>query len=390
MQSVREHLHAHPEPSGEEWETTTLLQAQLDATRLAVTEGPGKRGLIVEPRQEVPGAKIALRADIDALRIQDAKDVPYRSQRDGVMHACGHDGHAAILLGAIWALDEAERSGTLPCAVPWRAIFQPAEETALGAIDMVNAGALRDVAAILATHLDPNRPTGAVGIRAGAFTADCVELAFHILGKGGHAARPHESQDPIATAAHLISSIYLFVPRATDTHDPVVVTIGSIRGGDTPNSIPEEVHLRGTLRTFSELSRRRTLDHLQKLCRGLAETSDTRIELTCLEGPPAVTNDPDLTSLIRREATALLGADSVIELAKPSMGGEDFANYLPHVPGAMFRLGCGPKGGPGAPLHSAHFDFQPEALAVGAKTLACAAVAWALEQSENETPDPCA
>jgi amidohydrolase len=223
-------------------------------------------------------------------------------------------------------------------------------------------------------------------VRAGAFTADCVELAIRVTGKGGHAARPHESQDPIATAAQLISSIYLFVPRATDTHDPVVVTIGQIHGGDIPNAIPEEVTMRGTLRTFNEFSRRKTLDHLRKLCRGLAETSDTRVKIDFIEGPPAVINDESLTNLLRSEAVHLLGADNVAELSRPSMGGEDFANYLPHVPGAMFRLGCAAPGAAAPALHSAYFDLEPEALGVGAKILARAAVTWARHSTDGDDP----
>jgi amidohydrolase len=298
------------------------------------------------------------------------------------MHACGHDGHASIVLGAIWALDAAQAAGELPRPVSWRAVFQPAEETNRGAIEMASAGAVDGAAAIVAAHMDPSRQAGTVGVRAGAFTADCVEIRMRIVGRGGHAARPHESLDPIAVAAQLISSIYLFVPRTTDAQDPIVVSFGMIHGGTTPNAIPDEVHVAGTLRTYRAQTRQRAEDHIRKLSRALAEASDTQIDVEYIEGPPGVENDPALTSLIRREASALLGANGVQEIPRPSMGGEDFANYLDRLPGAMFRLGCasGPKGAP--PLHSPMFDLDPEALRVGAKLLARIAVAWS-EPTEN-------
>jgi amidohydrolase len=377
MVAIREHLHANPEPSGEELQTTEFVKSQFDPDRFTTENGPDGRGLVVEPRDNPEGPRLAIRADMDALRIQDAKSVPYRSKRTGIMHACGHDAHTATVLGVARSLDNAAQADSLPWPVPWRAIFQPAEETNRGAIEMVRAGALDNVAAIIGAHVDPKRPIGTIGLRAGAFTADCVEIGIRVIGKGGHASRPHESQDPIATAAQLISSIYLFVPRATDSLDPVIVTIGQIHGGDTPNAIPEEVRMRGTLRTLNHAARIKTMDHLRKLCRGLAETSDTVIDIEFIEGPPAVINDDLLNELLRASASELLGAENVMEMPRPSMGGEDFANYLDHVPGAMFRLGCGPVEDHAPPLHSPHFDIVPEALAVGAKILTQTAVAWA-------------
>ena len=376
MIEVRRHLHVHPEPSGSEKETTRYVRERLDAAGFAVRNGPEGRGLIVDSLEESGGPRIGLRADLDALPFQDAKTVEYRSREPRVMHACGHDAHTATVLGAILALDEARRSGELPWPVPWRAIFQPAEETAAGALEMVEAGALESVKAILGLHVDPSRPVGAVGIRDGIFTADCVEMEFKIKGEGSHAARPHESLDPIATAAQLINSLYLSIPRSVDSQEPVVVTIGQIMSGETPNSIPDRAVLKGTLRTLSAEVRQRTLDRIEQLTRGLAEASGTQIEMNCRFGPPALTNDPDLTELLRRTATELLGSEAVQSIRHPSMGGEDFANYLAHVPGSMFRLGCASTASGAPPLHSPHFDVDEGCMKIGAKVLARAAVHW--------------
>jgi amidohydrolase len=202
-------------------------------------------------------------------------------------------------------------------------------------------------------------------------------MEIDIVGRGGHAARPHESLDPIAAAAQLISSIYLFVPRAVESYTPVVVTIGKIIGGESHNVIPDRVHLAGTLRSADAKVRQAAVDHIQQLARGLAVASGTRIDVKFHHGPPAVFNDSQLTGHVRFAATQLLGDDNVQSIPRPSMGGEDFANYLAHVPGAMFRLGCATPGADlPAMLHSPLFDLDERALAIGAKILARAAVRW--------------
>ncbi len=382
MVEVRRHLHAHPEPSGEEHATTEFLRDQARKSGFQIHPGPDELGLIVDPGEAADGEKIALRADIDALRVQDAKQVPYRSAVSGIMHACGHDAHAATVLGAVWALDDAKKAGTLPWSVPWRAIFQPAEETNRGALGMVEAGALDDVGAIIGLHMDPSRAVGTVAVSPGPFTADCVEMEIRLHGRGAHAARPHESRDPIAAAAQLISSVYLFVPRLTEAHDPVVVSFGQIRGGDAPNAIPNLVVLRGTIRSFRESTRKRTMEHVRQLARGIEEASGTRIEVRFLEGPPAVYNDPELTKLVWNCAVDVLGENFVQSVENPSMGGEDFANYLGHVRGSLFRLGCA-LSPDSPPLHSADFDIDERALAAGAKVLARVAVEWARPQRQT-------
>jgi len=217
MVAVRRHLHIHPEPSGHEQRTIAYLTERLVEAGFDPRPVSSKRGTLVDSTQHGAGPRVALRADVDALKIEDAKQVDYRSQVTGVMHACGHDAHPAMLLGAIRALCTAEAAGKLPWPVRWRAIFQPAEETRVGANEMIAEGALEGINAIFALHVDPSREVGKIGTRVGALTSITDQLDIVIAGRGGHAARPHESQDPIAAAAQLITSLYLFVPRATDS-----------------------------------------------------------------------------------------------------------------------------------------------------------------------------
>lgn len=381
QRGVRRRLHAIPEPSGEEFQTTQFLAEVLRSHGFLPHLGPGNRGLMVDlprPRADRPDDPavpcIALRADIDALRIQDAKSVDYRSGVPGIMHACGHDGHTSVVLGALLALQGAADS--LPWPVRVRAILQPEEETGTGARSMIEAGALEGVSTILSVHMDPSRALGRIGLRPGELTANCDDLYVHIEGRGGHAARPHESCDPIAAAAQLINAIYLFIPRAVNSQDPAVVTIGQVKAGDNANVIPETAELFGTVRTLSPEVRCEIRRQLEKLACGTAELSGTRIDLQLRAGCPSVLNSAGLTALLRIAARDVVGEGQVDTIPRPSMGGEDFAFYLDYVPGAMFRLGCGPASGQGAPLHSAHFDLDERALGIGAKILARAVVHW--------------
>ena len=376
MVALRRHLHAHPEPSGQEHETSLYLYQLLSDRGFDVQMGPEGRGVIADPVGQRDQTRIALRADIDALRIQDQKDVPYRSQQPGVMHACGHDAHTATVYGAMLGLRDATAAGNLPWPVYSRAIFQPAEETAIGALQMIEAGALQGIEAILATHVDPTRQVGRIGIRAGVLTANCDSMRLVIRGRGGHAARPHESNDPIAAAAQLISTLYLFVPRATDSQDAVVVTIGQVDGGDNPNVIPEKVELKGTLRTLGTSVRDRTKEHIHQLARGIEEISGTKIDVEFDVSTRSVENDKHLTELICRAKDEVLGRDHRETIPRPSMGSEDFASYLNLVPGAMFRVGCVSGVSTGSDLHTPTFDIDEEALKIGAKILARTAVMW--------------
>lgn len=368
--ALRRHLHAHPEPSGEELQTSLHLYQLFEKLEMEVRMGPDGCGVISDssPASEAP--RVAIRADIDALHIQDAKQVAYRSQRDGIMHACGHDAHSAMVYGAVSALTELAKNDPMPWPVCWRAILQPSEETAVGAARMIEAGAMEGVDQIVALHVDPARRTGEIGLRSGAFTAHCDSLQLTVRGQGGHAARPHESKDPIAASAQLISTLYQFVPRATDSHDAVVLTIGCVQGGKNPNVIPDQVELWGTMRTLDSQVRVRTIEQIRQVARGVEEITGTQIEVTFHVSIPSVYNNADLTRLVCHEAEEVLGENHVQLIVRPSMGSEDFACYLAVARGMMFRLGCANDLSAVTPLHTPRFDIDEAALKIGTRVLA--------------------
>lgn len=374
--ALRRHLHAHPEPSGEELQSSLHLYQLFDEMGLAVRMGPEGCGVVVESRNPNGARRIALRADIDALRIADQKQTPYRSTVPEVMHACGHDAHTATVFGALMALDRLETERALPWPVTWRGIFQPAEESGDGAKAMMAAGALENVAAILAAHVDPTRMAGTIGVRSGPLTASCDDMRISVRGRGGHAARPHESNDPIAAAAELVSTVYQFVPRATDSQDSVVVSFGQIHGGQNANVIPEEVMLEGTVRTLNRDIREKTVQHIRTLAAGIEQVTGATVDVSFRRGSPSVQNDEKLTQLVANVASDLLGANNVTTMPRPSMGSEDFAYYLERVPGTMFRLGAAGDNGTWPGLHTPTFDVDERCLAVGAKIMARAVVEW--------------
>jgi amidohydrolase len=384
MIALRRHLHAHPEPSGEELQTSLHLYQLFDELRLPVRMGPEGCGVVVDSRYQNAPRRIALRADIDALRIEDQKQMPYRSTVPQVMHACGHDAHTATVFGALSALQRLERDGALPWPVTWRGIFQPAEETSMGARAMVAAKTLEGVGAILSMHVDPSRRAGTVGMRAGVFTANCDAMRVTVRGRGGHAARPHESVDPIAAAAELISTIYQFVPRATDSQDAVVVSFGQIHGGRNANVIPEEVVLEGTVRTLDRKVRETTMEHIRTLAAGMEQVTGTKLDVCFERGTPSVYNDEGLTQLVSDVAKQLLGPENVTFMRRPSMGSEDFAVYLDHVPGVMFRLGAAGENGTWSGLHTPTFDVDDRCLTVGAKILARSVIEWSVPGGKSQ------
>jgi amidohydrolase len=375
LRAVRRHLHAHPEPSLEEFETTRYLARLLEEAGIPHRLIPSGRGIVAESAPEGPAPRVAIRADIDALRLHDVKKVAYRSTRSGVMHACGHDAHATMALGATLALWR--RREALPWPTPWRTLFQPAEEVGEGAREMIEAGAVAGVRSLVALHVDPDLAVGRIAQRKGPLTAFCEDLEVTIRGRGGHAARPHQTVDPIGVAVQFVNSIYQFIPRSIDSRDPVVVTFGSIQGGTTHNVIPEHVDLLGTIRTLSQDAAGRVKDHIRHIGHGLQEASGAKIAISFGNGVDGVFNDPIVTDVCTRAAAAVVGADHVDTIALPSMGAEDFANYLALVPGCLLRLGVASVEVPRHHLHSPEFDIDERALAIGAKVLARSAVLMA-------------
>jgi len=386
--TLRRHLHAHPEPSGAELQTSLHLYQMLGKLDLNVRMGPEGCGVVAEnphPNESTAGApssadglpspkRTAFRGDIDALSIQDEKKVAYRSTHAGVMHACGHDAHTAILYGTILALTTLQQQDLLPWPVPWRALFQPAEETAAGAAQMIETGVLDGVEKIFALHVDPMRRVGEIGLRSGPLTAHCDMLQFTVHGQGGHAARPHESKDPIAAAAQLISTLYQFVPRATDSLDAIVLTIGQVQGGKNPNVIPDKVRLSGTLRTLDTAVRTRTVEKIRQVTSGVEEITDTKISIEFPASIPSVQNDAELTRLVWQAAEEVLGTDNVQLITRPSMGSEDFSYYLEQVPGVMFRLGSATDLATTTALHTPKFDIDESALEIGTRVMTRAVV----------------
>ncbi|HEY0791594.1 MAG TPA: amidohydrolase [Chthoniobacterales bacterium] len=380
LRETRRRFHRYPELSGQETGTTAYLSEQLKLAGVPHRCGREGKGLMTEATTASgPAPAIALRADLDALPIVEANEVDYRSTNPGVMHACGHDAHSAILLGATLAL---WRAG-LP-KVAWRGIFQPAEEVGQGALEMINQGALEGVQAIVALHMDPNREIGQVGITAGLRTAYCQDFVIDVVGRGGHGARPHQTVDPIAVAANLVTLIYQALPRQTDARTPLVVTIGSIQGGQSANVIPDRVVLRGTIRALGEAVANHGRETLSHLCEGTARAF--RAEVTPAFTPllPGMANDPTVTELCQRVAKQLLGSTAVITDDLPSMGAEDFAEYTRLVPGCMMVLGCRSPGAKITPLHTPQFNIAEDVLLLGVRLLTQVVCHWPMESLNGE------
>jgi amidohydrolase len=373
LSQIRRHLHRNPELSGQEFSTTDYLSKQLTAARVPHRVAAGKCGIITDVIESPDsGAPIvAMRADIDALPIKEENNVPYRSKRAGVMHACGHDAHSAILLGTTLALYRAR-----PLPVAWRSIFQPAEEAGRGACEMVNQGALEGVDAIIGLHVDPNLPVGKVAITPGPRTAFCQDFAIEIHGRGGHGARPHTTADPIAAAAHLITLIYQAVPRQTDARQPVVVTIGMINAGFASNVIPDTASLQGTIRTLNTAVAVQTRETVERLCASVAQAFGAKISPVFERLLPGLVNDAQIAALAAGVAGQLLGPENILRNEPPSMGAEDFADYLPVVPGCMIGLGAKGPDRKITPLHTATFDIDETALLIGARLFAAILLEW--------------
>ena len=382
--AIRRHLHAHPEPSGEELETSKFVVERLRKSGveawIARSDVGNHVGVVADfevGRPATDSPLIAVRCDIDALRIPDEKQVEYASRIPGVAHACGHDAHTAILLGvalaAAGANSEPDDSSALG-GMRLRFLFQSAEETSQGAQWLTDQGAMENVDAILGLHVDPERAAGTVGIRYGALTANCDEIEIEIDGHGGHAARPHHSVDPVAAAAHLVSTLYEFLPRAVDSRNAAVLTIGKIAGGYAANVIPERVELCGTLRTTDEATREILKNRLQEICRAAEQTSGTKIGVRFLNPLASVENDRRIAAALEQAAHRVIGPAKTAVIDQTSLGGEDFSVYLEHAPGALLRLGCGVSDVKSPFLHSSVFDIDERAIAVGTRILLWAAL----------------
>lgn len=374
--SLRRELHAHPELSHQEFETTALLVATMESFGLQVHQREEGTGFYADltPAGFDPATQptVAIRTDIDALPINELNEVPYRSTRPGVMHACGHDVHMTVASAAAMALHD--RVDQLPGRL--RLVFQHAEEVSQGgAPEMVSFGAIDGVDAIIAAHCDPELSVGRIGLKTGPLTAAFDRFVIKIHGKGGHGARPHHCVDPIRVAAQVANALYQIVPQYFDSRDPVVLSIGSIHSGDSANVIPESARIEGTIRTLTRESRERMEPLLKKIATGICTSHEATCQIEVEHGAPSVDNHPQVIEVIKNAGRDLLGEEGVYQIPLPSMGGEDFSYYLEHIPGAMFRLGTA---GPGPRtrhlLHSAKFDVDDRAITLGARVMTRAAI----------------
>ena len=383
MVQWRRHLHAHPELSFQEHNTVAYVTEQLEAEGIEVRKGVGKlnadskgTGLIalVKGEKATSNACFAIRADLDALPITEIGKEGYCSTAPGVMHACGHDAHTTMVLGAGIALHRLRKhwSGTVML------VFQPGEEKEPGGASLlIKEGVFNDPkpSGIVGQHVTPELAIGKVGFRSGPFMAAADELYITVKGKGGHAASPHMLIDTVLIAAHLITSLQQVVSRRNKPGRPMVLSFGKVIAQGATNIIPDEVHIAGTLRTFDEAWRSELHILIPQLSKDLAKSMGGDVEFNLLKGSPAVVNDPALNERIRAAAIAYVGEEHVVEM-DIRMGAEDFAYYTQVMPGCFFRLGTGNPNKPGSTsgLHRAEFDIDEDALAIGAGLMAWSAI----------------
>ncbi|MBN2089281.1 amidohydrolase, partial [candidate division KSB1 bacterium] len=307
---------------------------------------------------------LALRADIDALPITEQTSIEYSSKNPGKMHACGHDVHTTILLGTAIILNQLKE--LLPFNL--RFIFQPAEEpTPGGAIQMIQRGAIENVTAILALHVDSRLPVGKIGIKSGAQMASTDIFQIKIYGKGGHAAAPHLAIDPILIGAEIVNSLHHITSRNVDPVQPSVLTVSRFHAGTIANVIPGEAELWGTLRSFQPDLRAYLQTRLNEIVTAICQVHHATCEIDIKNGAPPVINDTRLYQLVDNAASEILGAQNIVQVSVPDMGAEDFAYYLEKVPGFFFRLGTRGRPGTDFPIHHPKFDVDETAIPVGIK-----------------------
>ncbi len=359
---LRRHFHAHPELSGQEYQTAAFVAGELRKSGWEVKEAVGKTGVVAEMGDK-SGPVIGLRVDMDALPIEERTGLDYSSSIQGLMHACGHDLHTCIGLGVAKVLANIKFTNSRI-----RIIFQPAEEIAQGANWMRAENVLEGVQALYGVHVYPDLSVGKIGIRSGTFTAAAAELEIDIIGHGGHGARPHEGIDSIWIAAKVIGELQEAISRRLDALSPVVISFGKISGGNAFNVIAERVKLLGTVRCLDSNLYQKLPQWIEKIVQNIASNYGAKANINFKSIAPPVYNDPDLTDLLSNCAKNFMNKENIVYLEKPSLGAEDFAFFLQDVPGTMFRLGVAGAQGC-APLHSGYFSLDERSLEIGIKIL---------------------
>ena len=358
--STRRDIHKHPELAFDEHRTSKLVAERMESIGIDVKTGVGKTGVIGTLKGN-KGKTIALRADMDALPIQETSDISYKSQNDGIMHACGHDGHTAMLLGTAEALSN--QSGKINGTVKF--FFQPAEEGQGGARHMIEDGALKGVDEAYGIHLWNYQKFGTVGVKPGPIMAAADIFEITIYGKGGHGAAPQGTKDAVVISAHLIQILQTIVSRDTNPIESTVVTVGQIIGGYNFNIIADKVTLKGTTRAYTEENRQLIKERMAEIIAGTEKTFGTKIHLDYKDGYPPTINDPKAADNLLNAAKEIVGAGAGHPYL--SMGGEDFSYFLQKVPGCYFLVGSAPEDREprSVPHHCSHFDIDERALLVG-------------------------
>jgi amidohydrolase len=363
----RRNLHHCPELSFQESETSQKVSKELVKLGLKVKTRIGGYGIVADLQAERPGPTIALRADMDALPIKEQTGLPYASKFEGIMHACGHDAHTTILLGAARILVQHKDmlSGTI------RFIFQSAEEINEGAKLMINEGALEGVDEIYGLHNLPTCPAGKIATRHGSLMGSVDRMEIELEGKGGHGAIPDKAIDPIVAASAIVMGLQTAVSREMNPFEPVVVTIGSIQSGKANNVIPQTAVLTGTIRTFSQPVQGGMEERIRRIVGHIAEAYRCKLRMKYMEQVPVLSSSDDCVAHVERTVDQLLGSSSRIT-ADPTMAGEDFSMYLQHVPGCFFWLGSGPETGAehSFGLHHPQYTINESCLKTGAALLA--------------------
>ena len=359
--STRRDIHQHPELAFDEHRTSKLVAERLESFGIEIQTGVGKTGVVGTLKGKNDGKTIAFRADMDALPLQETSDISYKSKNAGIMHACGHDGHTAMLLGTAEVLSkQADKlNGTL------KFFFQPAEEVQGGARLMIDDGALDGVDEVYGIHLWNYQKYGTIGVKSGPImaAADIFEITVH--GKGGHGAAPQGTKDAVLIAAHLIQTLQTIVSRNTNPIESTVVTVGQINGGYNFNIIADKVTLRGTTRAYTEDNRQLIKKRMKEIIAGTEKTFGTKIELDYEDGYPPTVNDPTAADNLLNAAQKIVGDGAGHPYL--SMGAEDFSYFLQKVPGCYFLVGSAPQDREplSVPHHCSHFDIDERALLVG-------------------------
>jgi len=364
MVNIRRSIHQYPELGYQEYRTASLIARELKNLGLEIKTDIAQTGIIAYLNHSPTKPTIAFRADMDALPIQEDTGLPFSSQIPGIMHACGHDGHIAMVLATAALLK------VNPPALNIVFLFQPAEEGGAGARSMLESGAFKDINAIFTCHLDPHFLSGQAWVQSGPVTAFTERFIIEIEGQGGHSARPQETIDAILVASQLVMSLQTIVSRQIDPAIPAVLSIGQLEAGTAFNVIASSATLKGTLRTTDLQTKERIKEAVERMVKGVASLYRAGAKIRFDAGYPAVINSEFETHLVREAILRTLGEEALVEGPYLSLGGEDFAYFLQRFPGCLFRLGCRRPGEPLIPTHNPSFDFDEGVMALGAAIFA--------------------